>query len=276
MWFTSADGSQIAGYDLGGQGRPLLLSHATGFHAHVWMPIVEHLTDTFHCYGFDQRGHGATPPPVTGDFDWHRSGEDALAVAAGFGLEQPLVAGHSAGGAVLLLAEEDHPGSWSAAWTFEPVIPEALTPAGSIDGQNPLSAGARKRRARFESFDVAYANFASKPPFGAFDPTALRAYVDHGFTADPDGGVVLACRPEDEAATYDQAFASRAWDHLDAIHIPVHVVCGAVSTHLPAQLMAGAVERLPNGTLEVLDDLGHFAPMEDPVRVAKSIRETLD
>ncbi|GAC1311785.1 MAG: alpha/beta hydrolase [Acidimicrobiales bacterium] len=263
----------IASYDFGGVGRPILFAHATGFHAHVWMPVMERLRDDFHCYAFDERGHGASPAPANGDFDWHRFGDDARATSAALDLEKPFVVGHSAGGALLLLAEEEHPGTWGAMWTFEPVIPEVLTPGpGRPEGPNPLSAGARKRRARFDSHASAYANFASKPPFGHFDPAALDAYVRYGFVEAPDGGVSLACRPEDEAATYDQAFASRTWDRLGELDLPVHVVCGGVSTHLPAPLLEGAVARLTHGSLEVLEGLGHFGPFEDPGRVAVSIR----
>lgn len=276
-WVTSPDGAKIAAYDFGGTGKALLLAHATGFHAHIWLPVVERLTDTFHCYGFDERGHGASPTPHNGDFDWHRFGDDALAVAAAFDLDRPLVAGHSAGGALLLLAEEDHPGSWQGVWSFEPVIPDVLRPEGAgADGRNPLSAGARKRRSKFASLEEAYANFASKPPFGHFDTATLHAYVDHGFDHDSSGGVSLACRPDDEAATYDMAFASRAWDRLGEVKIPIRVVCGDVSTHLPAQLMNGVIERLPDGTLEVLEGLSHFGPMEDPATVAESIRRAFD
>ena len=272
-WVESEDGARLAAYDFGGDGRPVLFAHATGFHAHTWLPVVRRLSDTFHCYAFDERGHGATPTPPNGDFDWRAFGEDARAVAAAFDLEQPLAAGHSAGGALLLLAEQAHPGTWSAVWTYEPVVPDGDPMDG---GPNPLAAGARKRRSRFESRAAAYANYASKPPFASLDPEALTAYVDYGFMADEGsgdgGGVSLACRPEDEAATYEQARYHRAWDGLGAVEIPVWVACGADSSHFPSEHMEAVAERLPKGTLEVLAGLGHFGPLEDPARIATSIK----
>ena len=271
-WIDTDDGTRIAAYDFGGTGPPLLFAHATGFHAHVWSPVVARLTDTFHCYAFDERGHGASTSPPNRDFSWHRFGEDARAVTERFGLDRPFVAGHSAGGALLLLAEQDHPGSWRAAWTFEPVVPPPRPP-GQLE--NPLSAGARKRRAHFDSLADAHANFASKPAFGHFDPHALRAYVDHGFVPDSAGGVTLACRPEDEAATYDQAFIAGAWDRLPDVQMPVQVVYGGDSTHFPADIMMAVADRLGSGTLEPLAGLGHFGPFESPAIVADSIRRSL-
>ena len=272
VWIESDEGARIAAYDFGGDGPPLLLAHATGFHAHVWGPVVEHLRGAFHCYAFDERGHGASPSPPNRDFDWHRFGDDARAVSATFGLDRPLVAGHSAGGALLLLAEEAHPGTWAGCWAFEPVVPDAHP---APEGQNPLAEGARRRRSRFDSLDAAYANFAAKPPFGGFDPAALHAYVDHGFVPDDDGGVTLACAPEDEAATYENALTSRAWERLNEVQIPVQVVCGEDSSHFPFEVMEAIAERLPHGSLEVLHGVGHFAPLENPALVAKSILATL-
>ena len=51
--FPSTDGVEVAAYDLGGKGPPLLLAHATGFHAHVFVPLAGRLAGRFHCFAFD-------------------------------------------------------------------------------------------------------------------------------------------------------------------------------------------------------------------------------
>jgi len=267
----SDDGSEVAAYDFGGTGPALLLGHATGFHAHAWLPVVAGLRARFRCYAWDARGHGASGPPASGDFAWRRSGEDARAVAAAFGLDRPLAAGHSGSGAALILAEADHPGSWHALWLFEPVVPE---PA-AIAGDNPLEAVAMRRKDRFASRQDALANFAAKPPFASFAPEALRLYVEHGFLDEPDGSVTLACRREDEAATYHEAVPANARARMPAMRLPVHVAVGALSTHFPPAAFAEAVALLPDGTLEVLGGVGHFGPFEDPPLVAASITAAL-
>lgn len=276
IWVEAARGARVAAYDLGGRGDPLLFAHATGFHAHAWLPVVEHLRDRFRCYAFDQRGHGASPSPASGDLDWRHMGDDARAVADALGLAQPGGVGHSAGGALLLCAEQDHPGSWGALWLFEPVVPDWPKPVPGTEGPgNPMAEGARRRRPRFDSRQAAYDNFASKPPFQSFTPAALWAYVDHGFVEDSSGGVTLACRREDEAATYAGAARHGAWDRLAEVHIPVRVACGAAGEGLPAELASRVADRLPQGSLEPMAGVGHFAPFEDPARVAASIRAAL-
>jgi pimeloyl-ACP methyl ester carboxylesterase len=273
QWVSTDDGVKLAAYDFGGDGPPLLLLHATGFHAHLWLPVIDRLRDRFHCYAFDERGHGASPSPANGDFGWEVMGEDARQVAEQLGLRRPAAVGHSGGGAHLILAEEGHPGSWSALWTFEPVIRAVPVPMPELPA-NPMAAGARRRRDRFPSRDAAYENFSGKPPFSAFAPDALRLYVDYGFVDTEDGDVELACRRDDEAAMYENALTD-AFDRLTLVRIPVHVACGGDSNHFAPEGMEAVADRLPNGTLEVMDGIGHFGPFEDPARVAASIRTAL-
>jgi pimeloyl-ACP methyl ester carboxylesterase len=272
----SDDGVALAAYDFGGDGPPLLLAHATGLHAHTLRQMVIHLRATFHCYTFDERGHGRSEAPASGDFDWYRFADDARAVTRALGLERPAAFGHSCGGALLLLAEQTHPGSWAAIYGFEPVVPRPgmYPPDTGIDA-NPLAVGALKRRAVFPDRQAAYDNFAAKPPFSDVDPAALRDYVDHGLVDQPDGTVALACRPESEAATYAFASRHRAWDELDRVECPVTVGCGSLSTHFDPTHNAEVARRLPRGSVDVLDGLGHFGPMERPALVATSVLRAL-
>ncbi|MHB8464360.1 MAG: alpha/beta fold hydrolase [Acidimicrobiales bacterium] len=268
-WVSTDDGCKLAAYDFGGAGEPLLFAHATGFHAHLWLPVIERVRHRFHCFGFDQRGHGASPTPPNGVFDWRRMGEDARRVATELGLGRPKAVGHSGGGAHLVFAEQDHPRTWDALWTFEAVLPDAALAIGT--GENPMAAGALRRRDHFASRRAASTNFATKPPFSTFTPEALQLYVDHGFVDAPDGGVTLACRREDEAAMYSNAFTADAFERLADVQIEIHLVCGGDTTHFPEARLVSVVAQLPHATLEVIEGVGHFGPFEAPDRVASSI-----
>ena len=274
-----ADGVSIAVYDFGGDGPDLLLAHATGFHAHVLEPMIGHLLASFHCYAFDARGHGASGVPDNGDFDWHRSAGDVLAVLDHLGLERPYGFGHSAGGALVLLAEEQVPGTWRALYTYEPVIfhPGLLAPPSEAPtaATNPLAAGALRRRTDFPSRADAFANFAAKPPFSVLAPDALRAYVEYGFVDRPDGSVTLACRPESEAATYNNAQRHDAWSRLDQVTCPVTVAGGGLNPHFSPEVNQEVADRLVDGRVATFAGLGHFGPLEDPARVAGAVIDAL-
>jgi pimeloyl-ACP methyl ester carboxylesterase len=257
---------QLATYDFGGDGPALLLLHATGFHAHVWLPVVEQLTDRYHCYGFDQRAHGDSAG--TEDFDWRHLGTDTLRAIDDLGLQRPFGAGHSSGAAALFLAEEARPGTFAAMWGYEPIVVPLDAPLAPAD--NPLSEGARRRREEFPDRDAAYANYASKPPFSTLAPSALRAYVDYGFDDLPDGTVRLKCRGADEAHFYMMQASHHAYRDLATVSCPVTLVRGSVPSP-PGGFVDALAERLPIATTEVLDGAGHFGPLEKPDAIAKSI-----
>lgn len=269
----SPDGLRIAYTDLGGTGAPVLFAHATGFHGHVWRPVAGHLVDRFRCVVFDERGHGDTPPSEDGQ-SWHGFATDALAVVDAAGLDRPFGVGHSAGGAALLLAELARPGTFRAIWCFEPIIPPVVGQMPPASRANPLAEGARRRREVFDSVDAAYDNYAGKPPFSALDPDALRAYVDFGFTEQPDGTVRLKCRGEVEAATYEMAAQHGAVERLHEVRCPVVLASGGrTDTPFGPDLMASMVERLVDGRAEPFPSLGHFGPLQDPAAIAASIRD---
>lgn len=268
----STDGTPVATYDLGGTGTDVVFVHATGFHAGVWTPLIEQLEGVRPTL-LDVRGHGRSAAPGAG-MDWHGTAEDVLATVDALELERPFGVGHSMGGASLLLAELARPGTFRGLWIFEPiVIPPELAAAGD-GGENPLSAGARRRRDRFPSLEDAYANFASKPPLSALHPDALAAYVAGGFVDDGEG-VSLRCRPEVEASTYEMGSRHRAWAHLGELTCPVVVARGSDEVPGPAGFAPLVAQRIPGAALQDHPRLGHFGPLEDPGAMAVAVSEAI-
>ncbi|MGB6059167.1 MAG: alpha/beta hydrolase, partial [Microthrixaceae bacterium] len=242
----STNDVELALYDLGGDADDVLMVHATGFCAGVWLPVAERL-DGLRLSAVDVRGHGRSTVPQTG-MDWNGTAEDVLATVDALGLEKPFGVGHSMGGASLVLAEQARPGTFRGLWLFEPIIFPPDLEMGS--GENPLATGARRRRAAFVSASEAFKNFSSKPPFSALDPEALAAYIKYGFEVHDDGSVSLRCLPEVEAQTYEMGSKHDAFSHLGEVGCPVTVLRGAESFPGPASLAPRIAERLPSGHLE--------------------------
>ena len=69
MRLSSSGGVSIALHDFGGAGAPLLFSHATGFHAHCYLPLARELAHDVHAFGLDYRGHGHSTRPADWDGD---------------------------------------------------------------------------------------------------------------------------------------------------------------------------------------------------------------
>jgi pimeloyl-ACP methyl ester carboxylesterase len=268
----STDGVELAVHDLGGSGPPLLFAHATGFHGRAWQPIADELGDSWHCWAPDLRGHGDSTVPASGSFSWYGFAEDIRAVVEALGIEGAPAVGHSKGGASLLLAESERPGTFSALWLFEPIV---VPPMGSPPpDDNVLAAGAAKRRAVFDSYEAAIENYAAKPPLSVLRADALDAYVRHGFAEQPDGSVRLKCAPEVESEVYRMAGQHDGFDRLPQVQCPV-IVAASGDGGMPATIAPLVAEALPRGRLERFDQLGHFGPMQDPAAVAAAIRAFL-
>lgn len=268
MRIPSTDGVELEVHDLGGDGPPLLLAHATGFHGRVWEPLAAHLTG-FHRWSIDMRAHGDSDAPADRPLEWYGFADDVLSVIDALGLEKPFGVGHSKGAASLLLAEQARPGTFSALYLYEPVV----VPGDFVTDRNPdnpLSNGARRRRDTFESFDSAFENYASKPPFNSLHPEVLRVYVDHGFNQNPDGTVSLKCLPENEADVYAHGMSHHAFAALHEVSCPVTIAVGVEDT-VPAVFARPIADALPMGTVASFPELAHFGPLENPSLVAASI-----
>lgn len=272
----STDGVDLALHELGGDadGRPLLFCHATGFHGRVWRAVAEQFPDRRNL-ALDFRGYGDSTEQA-GDLQWEGFADDVLAVIDHLGLQETQAVGHSKGGAALLLAEIARPGTFDRLAVFEPIVFPAMgdgasTATGDLP-ENPLAAGARRRREHFDSYEEAIDRFAAKRPLGLLRRDVLEDYVRHGFRPADDGGVTLKARREHEAATYDTGSQHRAFERLRDVGCPVRVLHGG-DGGFPAMVAPQIAGELPSATSVPMDQLGHFGPLEDPVAFADAIRD---
>lgn len=270
----STDGVMLTLHHLGGAGTPLLISHATGFHGRTYEQFASHLTRTFDVWAVDLRGHGATPPPESGDFAWVGMAADVEAAINYILADSPEEAlhtiGHSMGAASVLRVACTTPELLHAAYVFEPIVfPDRSM---VVERDSVMSRAARARRAEFGSRAEVRERYGSRPPLSFLTPEALHAYVEYGFV-DTTDGVTLACTPENEARTFE-APDKMVFDDLTACAIPVLVgAAPATEDFSPANMAPGIAAAIPDGTLSVHDELSHFGPLQDPAKIA---REALD
>ena len=275
---SSFDGVTIAMHDFGGTGSPVLLSHATGFHAHCWEPLAEILSTNHHVVGFDHRGYGDAETVDPANIEWRQYGNDALAAARSLSAQhggQPIIGiGHSMGGASLLMASLIEPQLFSALFVFEPIV-FPPSPEDEDRPSSPLAGGARKRRSVFASFEAALENFTAKPPMASFHPMAREAYVRHGFKPNGNGEVELKCLPEHEARTYETGGTHSTWGDLPKITNRVWVIAGAPAPFQPSSIAVRVAESIPGATYVQYDEMGHFGPLEHPAQIASLVENTI-
>lgn len=251
---------------------PLLLVHATGFHARCWDAVVELLPD-FHIFAPDMRGHGRSEKPAP-PYPWTNYVRDVVALAEQLGLRGALGVGHSKGGYAVARAAAWAPGVFAGLLLVDPVI-MARERYGDAAFDEHFAA---RRRNHWNSPDEMYERFRARPPFASWQPRVLRDYCDHGLLPSPDGdGYVLACPPAIEAATYAGSAGQDPFDDLARVEIPVRILRGRTRAANAMDMsssptLPGLWRHFPNATDRHLPGHSHFIPMEDPALVAHEIR----
>jgi pimeloyl-ACP methyl ester carboxylesterase len=279
-----ANGVELACFEwhreLRGRQPPILLVHATGFHARVWDPVVERLGER-HVISVDQRGHGRSEK--TAITHWEVFGRDLVALVRELGLRDVLGVGHSMGGHAMVDAAAALPDRFRRLMLIDPVIasPDQYGGGGwkiSSLGGKPHPTAKRKRH--FESPEEMIERFRDRVPYRVFQPDALRAYCTHGLLpSEVGGGFELACPPEIEASIYMTSRTNRGvYDSLRALEIPVLILRARrppeernVMDFSSSPTWPGLVEELRRGREIHFADHTHFLPMEIPDRIAELI-----
>jgi pimeloyl-ACP methyl ester carboxylesterase len=280
---VASDGAQLAVYEWGtaapGRSAPILLAHATGFHARCWDQVVARLGGR-HVVAVDQRGHGRSGGTLP--VHWRQFGADLTAVLRALDLRDVVGVGHSMGGHAMIEAAALDPVRFRRLVLIDPVVirPGFYQPpegGGRMPGEHPTA----KRRSRFASADEMFVRFAERPPFDAWDRRVLRDYCVHGTRPDASGGVVLACRPEYEAEVYMTSRGNGGIiERTQAVEVPVLVVRameppadGTLPDFRYSPTWPGLAGAFRRGSDRHLPDRTHFLPMEDPALAAQLILE---
>lgn len=273
-------GLTLVAWEWPGEGDPILLVHATGFHSRCWDAVVERLPGQ-RVFALDMPSHGGSEPRSR-PYDWRRFGDDVRESVAALGVQRVLAVGHSMGGYAVMCAAADAPGDFRGLLLVDPVIldpEEALPPVLARAEEHPVS----RRRNRWESPEVMFAAFRSRMPYAAWEPRVLRDYCEHGLERDPEGGYRLACPPLLEAEVYTSLSMDGAAAAIPRVRVPVDVIRARDALPEegpfdfgPSPTWKGLAAALPDGRDEQLTDCSHFIPMERPRWMAQRIARAAD
>lgn len=261
--------------------RPLLLfSHATGFHAATYVPLLEKLAPHMDIVAADARGHGLTtlaarPEALRG---WGRYYKDLE-----FLLDQQdrpaILAGHSIGGLCSLAVAASRPNRVRGVIAMDPVmldptqgLPFRMLQLIGRSDRFPLAAGAKRRRAQFASRDEAYENYRQKRSFSTWPDTWLRAYVDSAFAEQTEGGVRLRCDPAWESRTFAVG-ECWPWRFVPDIQAPVSLLLPQRDSTCSLRSRRKAARLQPAWHMHEIEGSTHFLPMEKTGDIAHHIIE---
>jgi pimeloyl-ACP methyl ester carboxylesterase len=272
--FVEVNGVNLSTLDWGGEGKPIVILHATGFLGRVYRPFAEQLRSIGHVYSYDQRGHGDSGKAPDGRYDWEMTMRDLAGFIEAMGLKGARAFGHSAGATAIGSLGAERPDLISRSMLVEPVIFESPT-APELGWRDPFRERTLKRKRVFDSVDAMFQNFDRKPPYSTWRKDMLRDYCEYGTRPTPDDKRELKCAPEIEALFYE---TSRDFDGLGRIlksETPMLVLFGANSDSLGITLADKVAKRIRSGQVHTIPGTGHFMPMEQPDFVARKAIEFL-
>lgn len=190
----------VAGEHYGRVDRPIdvLFAHANGMNAAAYRGIFKTLPDDIHVLAIDQRGHGLSSLPGDRPAEqregWTDLRDDLLAVLASLD-ERPLVlAGHSMGATVGLMAAAAGRHVADRLLLFDPVWT-------SFAAAEDMAAGSRKRRRSFANRQEAFTWLHGRGVFASWPHQALLDYVSTGLRQ-VRGAFELSCTPEWETSNF--------------------------------------------------------------------------
>src|SRR6056297_2420122 len=261
-----------------GEGDPILLLHATGFHAHCWREVARRLPGR-RVLAPDLRFHGQSS--IAGTPDWAVIADDIYRLVEKLDLRRAVAAGHSLGGYALARAAARDPARFQHLVLIDPVImaPERYRQlAREHTNLGPADHPVSRRKNLWRGPEQMFARFRERPPFNLWEEQVLRDYCEHALgPANADGERCLACHPLHEAAIYlSQRGNEVVLDELQSIAPPVTLLRAAPNPHNPLDLTRsptwpGLAGALPECREVYLPEHSHFIPMQDPALVANTL-----
>lgn len=235
--------------------NPVVFIHGSGDSARIWRLQLEALNGLRpgSAYAIDLPGHGQradifAPDAEVSVLDYARAVHDI--VFDELGLERPVIAGHSLGGAIALMMALEYGQELGGIILAGTGARLRVLPALLEAAKHETPEG----RAQLAELSVAPAHVSTLPPMidrerGTAQPNML--YRD-----------LAACNVFDVMARMGE---------IEQAGIPVLIICGAEDRLTPVKYSQYMHNRLPGSTLHIVPDAGHYVMREQPGAVNAAI-----
>jgi pimeloyl-ACP methyl ester carboxylesterase len=229
----------------GEPGAPkILLLHGGNQSAHSWDLVSLHLSDRYHVFALDQRGHGDSEWSRDQDYSIEAKAADVLAFVDDQGIDSPIIMGHSMGGRVTMNVALAHP-ELARGIVLVDVGPE-LSPAGVEVIHNFVT-----RNVEFDDLEEFLDNVVKYDRFRSREHIART--VKYNMLRRADGKYISKV----DHRRVPLSASELTLDDVKVIGAPVLLVRGGESDILDADAAKRFVDALPNGQLVTVPDTGH-------------------
>jgi non-heme chloroperoxidase len=255
--FVTADGAELSYFERGPRGGTgILFLHGWQGAAAVWAPIVERLAARHRTIALDIRGFGESNG-APGPFRVETFSDDLSALVAALDLDPLVVVGHSMGAVVAQRFAIDRPDAVEGLVLVAPVPASGVPFSPKIDAMFRATAGSPENANAW----LAALTYQEPTPEAR---TIMRA--------------AAAATP---AAVALESFDS--WSHVSfadeaaTIETPTLVLAPAADRPMtPAFTQERVANVIPHSRFVVIEEAGHYVPLERPERVAELIERFVD
>lgn len=243
--------------DTGGGARPMVMLHGYSGNLSRWRPTAELLRGEFRIVTHDLRGHGLSAKEPELDYSIAAHAEDLAGLMDALGLDRAIIAGHSMGGMIAQRFALDHPER------VEKLILCATTACLVRGGAKRAAVGAASRA------------LGPAPGIAAFfirrktrdKPRELFPEKDNP-ELEPGRGSLMPC------FRALAGFDVRA--QVGAIAADTLVISSSADELVAPALVRELAESIPGAKLVVIENQGHYVPIDRPAEVAEAIRAFLE
>jgi len=250
--FHAADGAELAYLDFGPRGDiAMLFVHGWQGASAVWLPVMHELSSRHRTIALDLRGFGESNA-APGPYRVETFADDLSALVAALDLDPLLVVGHSMGAAIAQRFAIDRPDAVEGLVLASPV------PASGVPFSPKVEAMFRATAGNAENANAWLAALTYA------EPTPEARQIMRAAAAATPAHVAL------------ESFES--WTRLDfadeaaTIATPTLVLAPAADRPMtPAFVRERVADVIPGSRLIVIDEAGHYLPLEQPERTANAI-----
>ena len=280
---SQTGGPRICYFEWGTPGKqPVLLLHATGFHARCWDQTIAALGSDFHVIAIDMRGHGRSDRVEP--YIWHSFADDICELVTHLSLTDAIGVGHSMGGHCLVHVAAREPGAFKHLVLVDPVIfePDAYATDRYRGFEGPEDHPVSRRHNDFGNWQDMHERFKGRGSFAVWDDRVLEDYCRYGVALKEDGtGYELACPPLVESSIYLGNTSTDVYQQIPKVEVPVVVLRARGRDPDQHEIMdfstsptwSEVASQFKLGRDVYLPELTHFMPMQAPELVAGYIRE---
>ncbi|KAJ7836529.1 Alpha/beta hydrolase fold-1 [Mycena leptocephala] len=295
-------------------GLTLVFLHAMSLHKETFEPMLEHLLATVttikDVWSIDNPNHGRSSVLNQGLLvgpsyrEYWSAAEYARATYSflsssshgiDFSARRLVGFAHSSAVSALMMLLRDNEFSLSKKNTFnftslillDPALLPPQFPSTTVLS-NMFGKFASSKRDKWPARIAAYQYLAAHPAFKAWDPRALRLFVNCALRdADSGSEVVLSCSRAQEAGFYLSPTADYKARPVEifvelarANELPIHIITCLKDEYkgqtLPSkEFQIAQVRSTTRGSVQVLDRGGHMFPQVEPALCADAIQRAL-